>query len=143
MPVRRIKANFQVQADAGRVAIQRGPLVYCLEGIDNGGRVSDLVVPPDTTLTATWNPALLGGIEVVTGRTMKYVVQLTPATAPLYSPETQTYSGEPGTFTAIPYYAQNNRTSGELEVWVGEDANHCTSELPSGLETQASVSSSH
>jgi DUF1680 family protein len=143
MPVRRIKAGLQVQADAGRVAFQRGPVVYCLEGVDNGGRVSDLVVPPGSASEATWNPALLGGVEVVTGRAIKYVAQLNPGTVPLYSPEAQVSPGEPVPFTAIPYYAQNNRTSGELEVWVAEDASHCTPGLPSGLETQARVSASH
>jgi DUF1680 family protein len=143
MPVRRIKANLQVQADIGRVAFQRGPVVYCLEGVDNGRRVSDLVVPPDAALKATWNPALLGGVEVVTGRVIKYVAQLNPGTAPFYSPKTQMSAGKPVSFTAIPYYAQNNRTSGELEVWVAEDAGQAKPGLPSGLETQAGVSASH
>jgi DUF1680 family protein len=143
MPVRRIKANLQVQADAGRVAFQRGPLVYCLEGVDNGGRLSDLVIPPDTSLEATWNPALLGGVEVLTGRAMKYAAQLNPGRTSLYSSAVQAAQGEPVQFTAIPYYAQNNRTSGELEVWVADDASHCTPLLPSGLEAQAKVSASH
>ena len=46
MPIRRIEAHPRVQADAGRVAIQRGPIVYCFEAVDNGGRVKDIVLPP-------------------------------------------------------------------------------------------------
>ena len=48
MPVRRVLAHASVMDDAGRVAIQRGPLVYCAEGIDNGGRAISLVIPEGT-----------------------------------------------------------------------------------------------
>jgi len=140
MPVRRIKASPQVQADAGRVAFQRGPVVYCLEGMDNSGRVSDLVVAPNTTLQATWQPKLLGGVEVITGQATRYVAPLISSPAPLYSTQPPP---SPVKFTAIPYYAQNNRTSGPLEVWVAEDASHATLDLPAGLDQQAKVSASH
>lgn len=90
MPVRRVLANDAVAEDRGRAAIQRGPVLYCLEGIDNGGHVLDAVVPLGETLTATFKPDLLGGVEVVAGRTI----------------------------TAVPYYAWNNRGRGEMVVWV-------------------------
>ena len=53
MPVERIKAHPKVVADIGRVALQRGPIVYCLEGVDNGGQVRSLVIPRDARLGAT------------------------------------------------------------------------------------------
>ncbi|MFZ1937237.1 MAG: hypothetical protein WCB27_11130 [Thermoguttaceae bacterium] len=43
MPVRRVKAKPKVSADVGRVALQRGPIVYCVEGIDNAGSVRNFV----------------------------------------------------------------------------------------------------
>ncbi|MGE5244672.1 MAG: glycoside hydrolase family 127 protein [Betaproteobacteria bacterium] len=89
MPVHRVVANSAVAEDRGRAAIQRGPVVYCLEGIDNGGRVLDTVVPLDEKLTATFRPDLLGGVEVITGKAI----------------------------TAVPYYAWNNRGKGEMVVW--------------------------
>jgi DUF1680 family protein len=90
MPVRRVVANDAVAEDRGRAAIQRGPVVYCLEGIDNGGHALDAVVPLDEALSAAFKPGLLGGVDVITGRTV----------------------------TAVPYYAWNNRGKGEMVVWV-------------------------
>lgn len=65
MPVERVKADQRVEADRGRVALMRGPLVYCLESADNGGRVRDLYPPDDAGLTAEHRPDLLGGITVL------------------------------------------------------------------------------
>src|SRR5207237_8162234 len=69
MPVRRVVANEQVAADRGRVAIQRGPIVYAAEWADNpNGKVRNLMLPDATRLTAEFRPALLNGVEVVKGR---------------------------------------------------------------------------
>jgi len=94
MPVRRVLANDKVGEDAGKSVIQRGPIVYALEGVDNGGSVTDVTIPLDATLTSTFRPDLLGGVQVVIGKL-----------------------GD-RTMTAIPYYAWNNRGRGEMEVWV-------------------------
>jgi DUF1680 family protein len=94
MPVRRVLANEKVAEDAGKSAIQRGPILYALEGVDNGGSLKDLKLPLDATLTSTFKPDLLGGVPVVTGKVSDRTV------------------------TAIPYYAWNNRGKGEMEVWV-------------------------
>ena len=53
MPVRRVYADPHVKADEGRVALQRGPVVYCLEGVDNGGQVRDFALPKDAELTTS------------------------------------------------------------------------------------------
>ena len=50
MPVQRIKSHPRVETNLGRVAFQRGPLVYCLEAVDNGGHVRNLVIPPEAPL---------------------------------------------------------------------------------------------
>ena len=47
MPVKRIRAHAQVVADRGRLAVERGPIVYCAEGIDNGGKAYDAALPAD------------------------------------------------------------------------------------------------
>src|SRR5690606_26059090 len=62
MPVTRIYADPRVQANNGRVALQRGPLVYCLEGVDNGSNLSALQLPRDAELSAASQPDLLGGV---------------------------------------------------------------------------------
>jgi DUF1680 family protein len=108
MPVRRIVANERVAADRGRVALQRGPIVYAAEWPDNpGGRVRNLVIPPGTKLSSELRPNLLKGVQVITGRALAVVDdgkggRTTRAQA----------------FTAIPYATWANRGRGEMIVWL-------------------------
>ena len=106
MPIRRVHADPRVAANVGRVALQRGPLVYCVEAVDHGGRVGHLVLPPDAPLSAEHRADLLGGVTVITGRA-----------------QTRLDDGrtEPVELTAIPYYAWNHRGAGEMAVWLVED----------------------
>ena len=99
MPARRIVAHAAVKDDEGRMAIQRGPLVYAVEGIDNGGRALDLVIPRDAALRSRFRPDLLNGVEVISGEGSR-------------------------PFVAIPYYAWNNRGQGEMAVWIPERTPH-------------------
>ncbi|HYO08910.1 MAG TPA: glycoside hydrolase family 127 protein [Tepidisphaeraceae bacterium] len=118
MPVRRLKADPRVKDNAGRVALQRGPIVYCAEAVDHGGHVSNLYLPPDAQLTAEHRPDLLDGVTVITGKAMAKVSAKDPA--PKEVP-----------FTAVPYYAWDNRSGnaasgspkagGEMAVWLAED----------------------
>jgi hypothetical protein len=108
MPVRRVVANGEVAADKGRVALQRGPLVYTLEWPDNpDGKVRNLMLPDSSKLTATWRPDLLRGVEVIQGR----AVSLKEDAAG------RVVRGEQ-TITAIPYYAWANRGRGQMMVWI-------------------------
>jgi hypothetical protein len=71
MPVRRIVANEAVAADRNRVALQRGPLVYCAEWPDNpNGHVRNLVLSDNAPLTAEFNAGLLNGVETIRGKTL-------------------------------------------------------------------------
>jgi DUF1680 family protein len=103
MPVRRVLAHEGIQEDRGKAAIQRGPLLYCVEGIDHGGRAHDVRVPLDAPLTAAYRPDLLGGLTVITGRA-----------------ETVGEDGQrkPQTLNAIPYYAWANRGKSDMAVWI-------------------------
>jgi DUF1680 family protein len=103
MPVRRVLANDGIQENRGKAAIQRGPLVYCLEGLDHGGRAHSVRVPLDATLTATFRPDLLGGLTVITGRA-----------------ETVGEDGQrkAQALQAIPYYAWANRGKSDMAVWI-------------------------
>ena len=107
MPVRRVAANERVVADRGRVALQRGPIVYAAEWPDNPkGLVRNLLLPAGAPLTAEFRPAMLKGVVVVRGK----------ATALAYD----AYGKVAGTtqeFTAIPYYAWANRGRGQMMVW--------------------------
>ena len=111
MPVRRVAANDGVGEDRGRAAIQRGPLVYAVEGVDNGERVFDLVLPPDAPLGVEFRPDLLGGVAVVTG------------TAVIVSKDAAGKAVEaPRPFLAVPYYAWANRGPGQMLVWLPRTA---------------------
>ena len=71
MPIRRVVANDKVKADAGRVALQRGPVVFCVEWADNpDGKVRGLILPDAQPLTASFAPALLNGVETIKGRAL-------------------------------------------------------------------------
>ncbi|MBV9406190.1 MAG: glycoside hydrolase family 127 protein [Acidobacteriaceae bacterium] len=108
MPVQRIVANDDVAADRGRVAIERGPIVYTAEWPDSPDhKVRDLVLPNDCKLTAAFEPTLLDGVEVVKGS----------ALALSYDAAGNVHQKEEK-FTAIPYYSWANRGNGEMVVWI-------------------------
>src|SRR6185437_8308507 len=95
MPVRRVMANSQVAADRGRVAIQRGPIVFAAEWPDNPNhKVRNILLPDDERLTAAFRPELLNGVEVVQ----------TKAVGLVYDSAGKVIRTEQE-FTAIPYYA--------------------------------------
>ncbi len=107
MPVRRVVANRQVESDRGRVALMRGPLVFCVEGVDvAGGKVSELVLPDDAPLATEFRGDLLGGVQVITGE------------AELAAATDQAIASVNEHFVAIPYYAWANRAKGEMAVWL-------------------------
>ena len=114
MPVRRVYANPAVRADAGRVALMRGPLVYCLEGLDNPAPLQSLRLPRDSRFGI--HPAPNG---VLTGNLILTAQGLQSVSGPaLYSdaPPRQ----EPVTLTAVPYYAWGNRGLNQMLVWIPE-----------------------
>ena len=114
MPVRRVYANPAVRADAGRVALMRGPLVYCLEGLDNPAPLQSLHLPRDSQFGI--HPAPHG---VLTGNLILTAQGLQSVSGPaLYSdaPPRQ----EPVTLTAVPYYAWGNRGLNQMLVWIPE-----------------------
>ncbi|HPO16425.1 MAG TPA: glycoside hydrolase family 127 protein [Candidatus Hydrogenedentes bacterium] len=107
MSVRRVKAHPKVEADVSRIALQRGPVVYCVENADNPNAVRSISLPPDAPLEAEHHPELLGGVTIIKGKGLQRISDNT---------EPQPYE-----FTAIPYYAWNNRTPGFMRVWLPED----------------------
>jgi DUF1680 family protein len=112
MPVRRVVANEGVKEDAGKAALQRGPMVFCLEGPDNGGRVLNLALPETARLEAEFKADLLKGVEVIKGKAV--VLERDSSGNVLSRTERD--------FTAIPYYAWANRGRGEMIVWLPLDS---------------------
>jgi DUF1680 family protein len=116
MPVERIEANPAVVADSGRVALQRGPLVYCLEAADNGANLHDILLPRDGALEAEFDERLLGGVSRITGEARR--VERADWEGALYRPaDSRT---KPVTLKAVPYCVWDNREPGEMLVWIRE-----------------------
>jgi hypothetical protein len=106
MPVERIEAHPRVQANVGRVAIQRGPIVYCFEGIDNPEGVRNIILARDPKFESEHRPDLLGGVTVIhcTDRNGRRL-------------------------TAVPYYAWDHREPGSMVVWVRQDGKSRTPDI--------------
>jgi DUF1680 family protein len=107
MEVRQVVADPRVHDNLGKVALQRGPVVYCAEWKDNHGKASNLIVPAATTFTASYQPETLNGIMQLTA--IVPAVQIDAANSSI--------STTRQTMTAIPYYAWANRGKGEMTVW--------------------------
>jgi hypothetical protein len=116
MPVERIEAHPRVRANAGRVALQRGPLVYCLEEIDNGANLPDIALPRDASLSAGYDEETLGGVVIIRGDGLRRAPDGWDGT--LHRPVGSDMAGVP--ITAVPYFAWANRGLGEMLVWIRE-----------------------
>jgi DUF1680 family protein len=92
MSVRRVLCNEQVEDNRGKEALERGPIVYCVEWFDNGGKVSNIKAPDDEEFDVRYTSEALGGINVIKAKN----------------------SG----FLAIPYYAWSHRGVGRMAVWL-------------------------
>jgi DUF1680 family protein len=111
MPIHRVLANPHVAADRGRVALQRGPLVYCAEWPDNpGGHVRNLMLPDAAKITAEWKPELLGGVTTLRSKAVALALD---AQGKITKTDQE--------FTAIPYYSWANRGRGQMIVWIPND----------------------
>jgi len=117
MPVERLYAHPAVRQDAGRVALQRGPLVYCLEEVDNTAPPHRIALPRTGSLVAKLDPDLLGGIATIGGPA---VIEAAADGTPLYGDDPPAL--EPGRITAVPYYAWANRQQGQMAVWIRDVA---------------------
>jgi len=97
MEVRKVKANELVEEDRGKIALERGPIVYCVEQVDNP-EIESLAISEKTKFISAFNSDLLSGIEVIqaSGNTKAEL------------------------FTAIPYFVWNNRGANKMNVWLHE-----------------------
>ena len=109
-----ITANPKVRANSGKKAVMRGPLVYCLEEVDNGADLHNLILNANTKFDVSFDPNLLNGIAIISAEGVRELANWDDT---LYrvnaSLETQ-----PVKLTFIPYYAWANRDPGEMLVWV-------------------------
>src|SRR5690606_5178751 len=108
MPVRRVEANPQVRYDKGLLAMERGPILYALESIDQKrDYIFDIVIPRDSKIESHFEKNLLNGVVVLEGNA--FVVEKDSASGKVIE--------KPLTFKAIPYSTWNNRGIGQMVVW--------------------------
>jgi len=119
MEPRLIEAHPWIESTRGCVAIERGPLVYCLEQADHpDATVADLEIDTAAPLESSWVPGRLEGISVVRGS--GWAVDAGSWKGRLYRPIGRGSSAarRRTTLTAIPYYAWANRGPGAMRVWI-------------------------
>ena len=93
MQIRMLEADPRVKEDVGQRAVQRGPLIYCAEEVDNPQHFDEIALSPSTKWTDRYVPKLRGIVELKATEGSQ-------------------------TFTLIPYYAWDNRLAGEMRVWM-------------------------
>jgi uncharacterized protein len=108
MEVKRIVSRPEVKQDVDRVALQRGPLVYCVEGADNDNQAWNLILPDQATFQTTYQKDLLEGITII---------QFDAPTVRI-SDDGQSVKTEVKKITAIPYYSWCNRGQNQMQVWL-------------------------
>jgi DUF1680 family protein len=132
MRARVLQAHPLVEEARNQVAVQRGPIVYCLESVDlpDGVRVSDVVIPDGIALKPRFEPRLLGGITVLEGRAE---ARLEPSWSWELYRKLATVEPKPIRVRLIPYFAWGNRGESEMTVWmplVGKRSGPIDGEMP-------------
>ena len=111
MEVKKIIANEKVKDNVGKIALQRGPMVYCLEWPDNkDGMVQNIMIDENTSFSAEYRPDFLNGVVELKADGVAYN----------RNPDNNLLLKSATTYNAIPYYAWANRGPGEMEVWMPE-----------------------
>lgn len=108
MQVRRVTSRPELKANQGRVALQYGPLVYCVEGKDNDGKALNMVIPAEAEFSVKYDDHLLGGINTIDFNGLV-------ATVTDHGKKVETITKK---IRAIPYHTWNNRGPGEMLVWI-------------------------
>lgn len=108
MEVKKVIARNELKQDDDRIALQRGPLVYCVEGADNNGQAWNMFVPNDATFKTSFQKDLLEGVTTI--QFQSPTVQV--------SKDGQSVTTEVKTITAIPYYSWCNRGQNAMQVWL-------------------------
>jgi len=108
MPVRMVVATDQIKADRNKVAFQRGPLVYCVEHLNNAGPKQSFIIPNNVVFNTSFNKDLLNGIVTI------------KANVPVFKPsdDGKSVKTEQEEIIAIPYFAWANRGNSQMDVWL-------------------------
>ena len=112
MKPRMVKSHANVAANTGRVAFERGPVVYCAEWVDNDFKIPNVLIPEKPEISVVDQPDLLHGIK-----------QLVTEAQAVHINDDGTQENKDVTLTLIPYYAWQHRGSGEMAVWLRQNVN--------------------
>jgi DUF1680 family protein len=118
MPVQRMYAQARVTANRGRVTLQRGPVVYCLEEADNGANLDSILLRRNVPIEATLEPELLGGVVVLRARGQREGSDEAGEQESSYS--SRALPVHDIDVSAVPYFAWDNRMPGDMQVWIRE-----------------------
>lgn len=132
MEPRTVKANSKVEADRGKISVERGPLVYCAEWPDNDFSVLSVFMNRKPEFTVERKPELLYGID-----------ELKTQAQTLGYDETGRLVTKDVTLTMIPYYAWAHRGTGEMSVWLPQDVSATRPVMPPTIASKAKITASH
>jgi DUF1680 family protein len=132
MEPRTVKANAKVEADKGKIAVERGPIVYCAEWPDNDFSVLGVMMNKRPVFTVEAKPELLYGITMIhtNAQTLSYDEQ-----GRLVAKDVK--------LNMIPYYAWAHRGSGEMAVWLPIDLGSVRPTMPPTVASESKISASH
>lgn len=133
MPVRKVLANRKVEEDKGKYSIERGPIVYCAEWVDNGGKVRNLLLDKNAKFTHEYKANLINGITVIKGKARPLTIN--------NSGNIETGREKP--FVAIPYYAWAHRGTGEMMVWLPYEKWAGNPKPPPTIASESKVAASY
>jgi DUF1680 family protein len=109
--VHRVETNTKVATNQNKVALERGPIVYCLEAVDNKNMIRNMIIPDDAVLSANFeanNANNLPGIALITGEGIVFTTMA----------DGQSINSQKQPLKAIPYYTWCNRGITEMNVWL-------------------------
>ena len=133
MPVRKVIANEKVQEDRGKFSIERGPIVYCAEWLDNGGKVRNLLLDKNDDFTYEFKENLISGVNILKG--MSKSLSVDKSGNSILETEQN--------FIAIPYYAWAHRGNGEMTVWFPYEKSAANPTSPPTVASESKVSASY
>lgn len=117
MPILKMHTNLKVRKNIGKIALMRGPFVYCIEEVDNGDILNGIMIPKNGKLNVEFDKDLLDGIMVIKGDAIRN--EKLDCNDILYS--TESLGIRKVEFKAVPYYSWANRSPGEMLVWIRAD----------------------
>ncbi len=131
MEIRKIKANEKIADDRGKLAVSRGPVVYCAEWIDNNGKARNIMVDSDVVFENSFKPEMIDGIEILEAEGYKVSLD-----------DNDRLVKEKDDLLLIPYYAWAHRRIGEMLVWLPYVDSAANPVAPPTIASEAKVSAS-